>query len=108
MLETLKMMLGFAAEDKDIEPKLRYILSAANARLTLLLGNVSPPDELNHIIIDVAIARFNKIGSEGLASHTVEGETMSFTEDDFAPFAEEIQAFLENQNTTSRGKVRFI
>ncbi len=30
----------------------------------------------DHIKLSVCISRFNKIGSEGLASHTVEGESM--------------------------------
>ena len=33
--------------------------------------------------MDVSVIRFNKIGSEGLSSHTVEGESLSFAEDDF-------------------------
>lgn len=107
MLETLKMLLGFENDDSR-DDLLTVIINLVTARLKLLLGGIEPPEEMEHIIIDVAIARFNKIGSEGLSSHSVEGESLSFSENDFAPFMSEIQAFLDGQKENSRGKVRFI
>jgi hypothetical protein len=38
----------------------------------------------------------------------VEGESLQFTDNDFAGFADEIQAFLEAQENGVRGKVRFL
>lgn len=108
MLNDLKLMLGIAADDSSLDDKLSLIISTAQARLMLLLGGIEPPDSMNHIVREVAIIRFNRIGSEGMASHSVEGESLSFVEDDFAPFADEIQAFLESQQETTRGKLRFI
>lgn len=108
MLENIKTMLSIPAEDTDADPKLLLILANTTARLKLLLGGVNPPDEMNHIILDVAIMRFNRIGSEGLSSHSVEGESLSFTESDFDGFREEIQAWLDLQKTSTRGKVRFL
>lgn len=107
MLETLKMLLGFT-EDDNRDEVLSLIINLATARLKLLIGGIEPPEELEHIIVEVSVARFNKIGSEGLSSHSVEGESLSFANDDFAPFMTEIQAFLDNQKGNSRGKVRFI
>lgn len=107
MLENLKMLLGLENDDSK-DDLLSLIINSVTARLKLLLGGVEPPEELEHIIVDVAVARFNRIGSEGLSSHSVEGESLSFTENDFAPFMSEIQAFLDGQKDNSRGKVRFI
>ena len=64
MLEKLKTMLGF--EDSTQDKKLMLILDSVESRLRLLLGGTDPPDEMEHIIIEVAIIRFNRIGSEGL------------------------------------------
>ena len=108
MLDNLKMMLGISADDTDLDSKLKLILSNTTARLKLLLGGIDPPDEMNHIVLDVAIMRFNRIGSEGLASHTVEGESLSFVDSDFDGFAGEIKAWLESQKESTRGKLRFI
>ena len=106
MLENLKLMLGI--EDNTLDEKLRLILSNTTSRLKLLLGGIEPPEEMEHIILEVAIIRFNRIGSEGMASHSVEGESLSFSADDFAGFADEIQAYLDTQKDNTRGKVRFI
>lgn len=107
MLETLKLLLGFT-DDERRDELLSKLIELSTARLKLLLGGIEPPEELEHIIIDVAAARFNKIGSEGLSSHSVEGESQTFTNDDFDSFSAEIQAFLDKQKESARGKVRFI
>lgn len=108
MLDNLKIMLGIATDDTTLDDRLKLILSNTTARLKLLLGGIDPPDEMNHIILDVAIMRFNRIGSEGLSSHSVEGESLSFKESDFDGFAGEIQAWLDLQKESTRGKVRFL
>lgn len=108
MLKDLKLMLGIDANDTGRDELLNLLISTAKARLTLLLGGLEPPASMNHIVREVSIIRFNKIGSEGMGSHTVEGESLSFNEDDFAAFADEIQAYLEKQTETTRGRVRFL
>lgn len=106
MLDNLKIMLGI--EDTDQDAKLNLILSNTKSRLKLLLGGIEPPEEMNHIVLDVAIMRFNRIGSEGFASHSVEGESQTFSDHDFDGFANEIQAWLDSQKESTRGKVRFL
>ena len=108
MLNNLKLMLGIEKTDKDRDELLTQLICVATARLKILLGGQIPPDSMNHIIIEVAIRRFNKLGSEGMGSHSVEGESITFTDDDFAPFSGEIQAFLNSQKESARGKVRFL
>ena len=110
MLENLKLMLGFSADDVDEtrDGRLRLILSNTTARLKLLLGGIEPPEEMDHIILEVAIIRFNRIGSEGTSSHSIEGESMSFADNDFNGFMDEIQAYLDTQKESTRGKVRFL
>lgn len=108
MLENLKIMLGIEPDETELDTKLNLILANTTARLKLLLGGVEPPEEMRHVILDVAIMRFNRIGSEGLSSHTVEGESLTFADSDFNGFSDEIQAWLNAQTANGRGKVRFI
>lgn len=111
MLDNLKLMLGFSPDEvmeTALETKLRLLLTMATGRLKLLLGGIEPPQSMEHIILEAAIIRYNKIGSEGMATHTVEGESLSFADGDFDSFADEIQAFLNTQNETTRGRVRFL
>jgi len=108
MLDSIKGLLGFTADDTENDANLNKLISFAVARLKLKLGGIEPPEELDYIIIEVVIKRFNRIGSEGLSIHTVEGESFHFTDDDFKEFESDIQAFLDSQKQTTRGKVRFI
>lgn len=107
MLDKVKNLLGIDAEDTSLDEKLMLIITMAVSRLKLRLGGIEPPEDMNHIIVEVSIVRYNRIGSEGLSSHTVEGESLTFA-DDFAPYEDEIQAFLNSQKTSTVGKVRFI
>ena len=109
MLNDLKLLLGLPRIiSEELEQKLNLILSTTRQRLKFLLGGIDPPEEMNYIIIDVAIKRYNRIGSEGLASHTVEGESQAFVEDDFADYKEDIRAYLDKQQNVRNGRMMFI
>lgn len=108
MLSDLKLMLGISSDDTSLDDKLRLIISSVTARLQLLLGGIEPPESMEHIILEVSIIRFNRIGSEGMTNHSVEGESQQFTDGDFNGFTDEIQAFLDTQKGSVRGKVRFL
>lgn len=108
MLNELKLLLGIAEDDTTEDDKLKLLIATATARLKLLLGGIEPPEEMEHIIREVAVIRYNRIGSEGMASHTVEGESQTYTDGDFAAYADEIQAYLDAQKASARGRVRFL
>ena len=108
MLNDLKLLLGISSEDTTRDELLLKIIAMATARLKLLLGGIEPPEEMDHIILDVSVIRFNRIGSEGMTGHTVEGESLNFVDDDFSQFLDEIQAWLDRQESGSRGKVKFL
>ncbi len=109
MLENLKVLLGIDPEEDFQDEKLNWILNSVKARLKVLLGGTDPPKEMDHIIIEVSIIRFNRIGSEGMTINTVEGENQHFTNNDFAGFMDEIHAWLDSQSKNScRGDIRFL
>lgn len=105
MLERVKRLLG--QSDTDNDELLEQLIEMTGERLCALLGDVPEiPRELEYVIVEVVVRRFNRIGSEGFASHSVEGETMSIDGDDFAAYARDIEAWKQNHNVA--GKVRFI
>lgn len=108
MLEDLKILIGIKLDDISIDEKLKRIISLTTKRLQVLLGGIEPPEEMEHIILEVAVIRFNRIGSEGMSSHSVEGESITFSDNDFNAYSTEIQAFLDKQKDSTRGKLRFI
>lgn len=108
MLENLKTLLGIQEGDTSQDKKLNLILDATKRRLKFLLGGIEPPEEMSYIILDVSVIRFNKIGSEGLSSHTVEGESQSWSTNDFAGYMDDIQAYLDSQKEVTKGRVKFL
>ena len=110
MLDNLKLLLGIDAKDDSLDDKLNLIIELTTSRLKVLLGGAAEiPKELQYIITEVAVIRFNRIGSEGLSSHGVEGESLSFTDDDFAGYKAEIQAYLDKVDCTAqKGDFLFI
>lgn len=99
MLKTLKQMIGLQEEKDDtLDEKLMWIIESARLRLKVLLGGIDPLTDLDYIVIEVAIARYNRIGSEGLLSHSVEGESQNFLNSDFDAYAADIQAYKDAHN----------
>lgn len=106
MLDDLKLMLGI--KDSSQDDLLELVINNVTQRLCILIGEKELPSELEYIVSEVSVIRFNRIGSEGYASHSVEGESMSWSDDDFAGYANEIQAYINESDTNKTGKVKFI
>lgn len=109
MLDTILLLLGLTDATDEIKDKVQAVIDLTEQRLTLLLGMPIPSD-LSYIVSEVAIARYNRIGSEGVSSHNVQGEQMTFKDDDFDPYKDDIQAWLDAQDdpTITKGRIRFI
>lgn len=106
-LMTLRTLLGIPDDSRDA--LLMTIISAVQARLLLLLGGASEvPESLAYIVPEVAVIRYNRIGSEGMSSHSVEGESIAYADNDFSGYLGEIEAYLDEQQSTKRGRVRFL
>ena len=108
-MEDLLELLDLQDAGDEQRKKLQTIMDITSDRLKVKLGTDEVPGQLSYIVTEVSIIRFNRIGSEGLSSHTVEGESQSFSGDDFSPYESDIQAWIdENQGTSRRGRIRFI
>lgn len=68
------------------------------------------PDELDYIVDEATIARFNRIGSEGMSSESVEGRSANYNDNYFADFEADIQNYIDSntESDSTRGKVRFL
>lgn len=109
LLKDLKLLIGMEPEDASQDERLLWILDSARARLKVLLGGLDPPPEMDHIVTEAAVIRFNRIGSEGMTINVVEGENLHFSGNDFAGFMDEINAWLDARNQNSRrGGFRFL
>lgn len=89
-------------------PKLSTIVSLVEKRLCARIAEEAVPEELEYIVTEVSVIRYNRIGSEGASSHSVEGETISFIDDDFRAYDADIKAWLDSRDSKPQRKVRFL
>lgn len=110
MLDKILILLGLNDPTEAIQDKVETIMEMTEQRLMLMLGLSAIPSALDYIVVEVTVSRYNRIGSEGTSSHSVSNESMSWSDDDFAPYKDDIQAWLNSQEdqSTNRGRVRFI
>lgn len=110
-LGIVKRLLGITDKsDKTLNCLLENIMDMVEAQLQNRLGGVREvPEELDYIVHNVTISRYNQLGDEGKSSMTVEGESASWLTDLFAPFEEDIQRYLDRTNgTVSGGSITFL
>jgi len=101
-------ILGLSdVDDSAVINVIEDCVDVATSRLLVRIGAEVVPEQLGYIVREVAVRRYNRIGSEGVTSHTVEGESMSWNEDDFEPFEADINAYL-TANHAGNPKIKFL
>lgn len=66
------------------------------------------PVSLEYIAEEIAIIRFNRIGSEGYASQSVGAHSVSFSDSDIDPFIDEILEWVEEQTGKGASGYRLV
>lgn len=87
--QDIKTLLGISDDSRDAQIDL--IVRLTSQRLAALLGVDDIPTELEYIVTEVSVIRFNRIGSEGITEHTTGSLSMVFSDNDFALFEREIR-----------------
>ena len=105
IIDDVTALLGFS--DEKYNKTLDVIIRLTTNRLKTLLDVEEVPTELEYIVTEVSIVRYNKIGSEGVTSHSVEGETMSFSDNDFKGYLNDIEVW-KNKKDEVKGVVKFL
>lgn len=107
MLEKIKKLVGITDNLQD--DQLNIIIENVEGHLTYLLGKDTPLN-LQFIIVEISVMRYNRLGAEGMKSELVEGHRTDFHEpkDDFQPYLSIIDKEVEKDLEPTRGKVRFI
>lgn len=95
IIEQVKTLLGIS---DDLQDNLLVVIQTLTESHFKAYSNQDIiPEKLNYIIAEVMVKRFNRLGSEGMASQKVEGLDMAFALDDFAEYDKVIkQHFASN------------
>ena len=102
-LDNLKVMLGMtgSGDDVEVDELLNLIIDNTAMQLKFKTGvklSESVPEELNYILIEVAVKQYNRLKNEGMTSYSQEGETISFAANDFDEFKDDIARWNSQNN----------
>ena len=97
LLNRIKVLLGITDNDE----LLLEILDITKSKILNYINEAEWPFELEFVLIELAIQRYNKIGSEGVASESIDGRTTSY-EDDFESYKQYLDDYM-SRNNTSKG-----
>lgn len=108
MLERIKTLLDI--EDSLQDDVLNIIIDNVSSHLKALLDSDEIPEQLDFIVEEITIRRFNRLGTEGMQSESVEGHSVTFYDlrDEFTPYESIISAYKDPPESPGRGKVLFI
>ena len=108
VIDKIKTLLGL--KDNDQDNLLNVIIENTEQALCFKLSVDEVPKELDYVLVEVAIKRFNRLKNEGMTSYSQEGESITFNSSDFNDFNSNIQQWRadNNKNERSLGKVHFI
>lgn len=100
--EDIKKLLNGTVDDR-----LEVVERRTKERLMAILGVATVPEQLDHIIYEVTLKRFNRIGNEGMQSYSQEGLSMTFPDSDFDEYKGEIEDWkTQNDSDGKRGRFR--
>lgn len=107
ILNEVKISLGLSSSDKD---ELLYSLIRRSSRqVENYIKENSVPEELEYIVIELVISRYNRIGSEGLNSENSDGVSFSYNNNSLDGFKMDLDRYIANKKSQlDKIKVRLI
>lgn len=95
-------------DDKLQDDLLELLINDAEKHLKLLIDVKEVPEELDFIIENVVVTKFNRRGSEGFKSESVGEHSISIETDDFKPYVAILDKYIQVDPYTTRvGKVLY-
>ena len=90
IIEQVKTLLGI---DDDLQDKqLQVIQALTESHLKSYTGQVVIPKDLEFVIVEVMVKRFNRVGAEGMTSQSMEGLSNNYdNHSDFDEYRELLQ-----------------
>ena len=91
------MSLEYVKQLTGDNPQVEAIYNAIAERLLIRLDETEIPLSLEYVVDEATIRRFNRIGSEGMKSESVEGHSVTYDMGDvLEPYESAINDYLED------------
>ena len=104
ILDEIKISLELSSFDKD--ELLLSLISRSTRQVLNYIKEDKMPGELEYIVIELVIARYNRIGSEGLNSENSDGVSFSYNNNVLDNFKNDLDKYIDNKKSASNNKVR--
>lgn len=108
-LSDLKTMLQIKDDKRD--GILKLIIKNTTSALSFKLGlkvDDNIPSELDFILLEVAVKRYNRLANEGMSSYSQEGQSITFSTNDFDEFASDITAWKDENSVKDNNSGAFL
>lgn len=97
--QTIQTILGVASTDTEEIALVDILIEQSTAKICAYINASLVPAELNFIIIELTIERYNKIGAEGLASESIEGIQYSYANTfDLEPYTTYLDRYVSKSS----------
>ena len=113
-LDYIKILLGFEDDDSQDEI-LAILLSNAVSTINVYLGVNELPNELEFVAEQLAIIKYNKLGSEGISTEKIGIQTekidvlsTTYQADELASFKTILDSYKANNNLATTKRVKFL
>ena len=99
LLNRVKVLLGISSNDNT--KLLNEIIELTKSKILNYIDKTELPEELEFVLVELIIQRYNKVGSEGIASESVDGKSVSY-EADFEGYKHYLDDYI-SKNSISKG-----
>lgn len=98
-----KLKIALQIKDSEHDDLLQLYLDDATDFLKLRLSVHDLPDEMQAIVRGAAVKKFNRFKNEGMASYSQDGESITFSSNDFDEWSNEIEQWKNDHNNVNQG-----
>ena len=87
LLNRIKTLLGITDNDELIHE----ITELTKSKILNYINEVELPLELEFVLVELTIQRYNRIGSEGIVSESVDGKSVSYEDvfENYKPYLDD-------------------
>ena len=97
LLNRIKTLLNVEGNEELITE----IVNITEAKILNYINAIEMPKELEFVLIELSIQRFNRIGSEGMSSESIDGKSVSY-DDDFVGYKHYLDDYI-SRNSVRKG-----
>ena len=97
LLNRIKTLLNVEGNENLIYE----IVNITESKILNYINASEIPKELEFVLIELSVQRFNRIGSEGIASESIDGKSVSY-DDDFTGYKHYLDDYI-SRNSVRKG-----